>query len=193
MSASLFSEFQYFIKKINLARAGKSPGKNETLEDLEQRFQKQVERGLVIIEPDEQELVMEVLLAHIPEERKLKFIRDVKKTGSCDFEIKKQSQIKVSAKSPNLSEDRDRALDLIIKALKQAGIKVQRQPLGIKMMYAAHELGKFDYHDANDLKLLFVKTIKFSGHVKKADPQELATIFSKLVTQTSLNAHWQMQ
>jgi len=77
----------------------------------------------------------------------------------------------------------ERALTMIHKALGQAGIRAQIQPLAVKMLHAAHELGDLDYTDPADLKLLFVKTLQLSGHAKKTDPVELAQIFNKVVSQ----------
>jgi len=74
---------------------------------------------------------------------------------------------------------------MIHKALGQAGIRAQIQPLAVKMLHAAHELGELDYTDPADLRLLFVNTLKISGHAKKADPAELAAIFNKVVSQYS--------
>ncbi len=180
MKKTIFAEFQYYIKRINNARNSGLLEKGDTLEDLEQRFRLQVENGLVITEPDAQELAMEILLSDATEELKLKYLLELRKTGQTSFILEKQDVSRIKS-TGNKKNDMDNALDLILNALKTAGLRVQRQPLGIKMLQAAHELGDFNYSDSSDLKLLFVNTIKLSGHVKKADPLELAKIFNNLI------------
>ena len=180
MKKSIFAEFQYFIKRINNARKSGFLENGDTLEDLEERFRLQIQNGLVITEPDSQELAIEILLCDDSEELKLKYLLELRKTGQTSFKIKKEN-ISRTKGTGNKQNDMDNALDLILNALKKAGLRVQRQPLGIKMLQAAHDLGDFNYTDSSDLKLLFVNTIKLSGHVKKADPLELAKIFNNLV------------
>ena len=181
MKKSIFAEFQYYIKRINNARLNGVLEKGDTLDDLEERFRLQVQNGLVISDPDSQELAMEILLADISEELKREHLLELRKTGRTSFEIKKENVSKSNG-SGNKQQDMEYALDLIVNALKTAGLRVQKQPLGVKMLQAAHNLGDFSYNDSSDLKLLFVNTIMLSGHVKKADPHELAKIFNKLVS-----------
>ena len=181
MKKTIFEEFQYYIKRINNARLTGILEKGDTLEDLEERFRIQVQNGLVITEPDAQELAMEILLSDISEDRKREHLLELRKTGQTSFEIKKEKVSKLNG-SGNKQQDMEYALDLIVNALKTAGLRVQKQPLGVKMLQAAHNLGDFSYSDTSDLKLLFVNTIMLSGHVKKADPQELAKIFNQLVS-----------
>ncbi len=181
MKKTIFEEFQYYIKRINNARLSGILEKGNTLEDLEERFRIQVQNGLVITEPDAQELAMEILLSDILEDRKREYLLELRKTGQTSFEIKKEKVSKPNG-SGNKQQDMEYALDLIVNALKTAGLRVQKQPLGVKMLQAAHNLGDFSYSDTSDLKLLFVNTIMLSGHVKKADPQELAKIFNQLVS-----------
>jgi len=180
MKESIFAEFQYYIKRINNARKSGVLEKGETLEDLEERFRVQVEKGLVMTDPDSQEISMEILLSDLSEDTKKQHLLELRKTGQTSFEIKKEESSKLKG-SGNKQDDMERALDLIVSALKAAGLRVQKQPLGIKMLQAAHELGDFSYTDPSDLKLLFVNTIRLSGHVKKTDPIKLAKIFNKLV------------
>ena len=181
MKKTIFEEFQYYIKRINNARLSGILEKGETLDNLEERFRIQVQNGLVITEPDAQELAMEILLSDISEERKREYLLELRKTGQTSFEIKKENVTKSNG-SGNKQQDMEYALDLIVNALKTAGLRVQKQPLGVKMLQAAHNLSDFSYSDTSDLKLLFVNTIMLSGHVKKADPQELAKIFNRLVS-----------
>jgi len=51
MRESIFGEFQYFIRRINAFMNGSKLERGETIEDLEQRFRVQIERGLIIDEP----------------------------------------------------------------------------------------------------------------------------------------------
>ncbi len=180
MNESIFAEFQYYIKRINNARKAGVLEKGDTLEDLEERFRMQVENGLVITDPDSQEISMEILLSDLSEDQKKQHLLELRKTGQTSFEIKKEKVSKLKG-SGNKQDDMERALDLIISALKASGLRVQKQPLAVKMLQAAHELGDFSYTDPSDLKLLFVNTIRLSGHVKKADPLKLAEIFNKLI------------
>lgn len=180
MTKSIFAEFQYYIKRINNARKSGILDKGDTLEDLEERFRIQVQNGLVITDPESQEISMEILLSDLLEDKKREHLLELRKTGQTSFEIKKEQVSKFNG-SGNKQNDMEQALDLIVSALKQAGLRVQKQPLGVKMLQAAHDLGNFSYADPSDLKLLFVNTIKLSGHVKKADPLKLAQIFNKLI------------
>jgi len=177
---SIFAEFQYFIKRINNARAGIKLTNGETLEDLEQRFRIQVENGLVIHDPDGQELAMDILLSNISEAEKRKHLTKLRTTGSCDFRAS-TSQAKMLSSTGSKEGDMERAVDLMIKALKKAGVKAQKQKLGIKMFHAAHEMNNVDFCDPDDLKLLFVRTINISGHVKKGNPIELAESFNSIL------------
>ncbi|MBF0266026.1 MAG: hypothetical protein HQL46_12205 [Gammaproteobacteria bacterium] len=180
MNESIFAEFQYYIKRINNARKSGVLEKGETLDNLEERFRLQVEKGLVISEPDSQEVAMEILLSDLTEDKKKAHLLELRKTGKTAFKIKKQTDAKLKT-TGNKEADMERALNLIVSALKESGLRVQKQPLAVKMLMAAHELGNFSYTDPSDLKLLFVNTIKLSGHVKKADPLKLAETFNKLV------------
>jgi len=180
MKKTLFEEFQYYIKRVNNARKLGILENGDTLDDLEERFRLQVQNGLVMTDPDSQELAMEILLSDISEDEKREYLLELRKTGQTSFVIKKVNVSKPN-ESGNKQNDMDHALDLIMNALKTAGLRVQRQPLGVKMLQAAHDLGDYSYTDPGDLKLLFVNTIKLSGHVKKADPFELAKIFNTLV------------
>lgn len=58
------------------------PQKGETLEYLEERFRLQVESGLVITEPDSQELAMEILFSDISEDKKREHLLELRKTGA---------------------------------------------------------------------------------------------------------------
>lgn len=180
MNESKFAEFQYFIKRIKHARNGGSLNNGETLEDLEQRFRKQVENGLVIIDPGPQEIAMDILLSGMSEENMDSQLTQLRRTGKCSFTLKEEFSNKLKSHN-NPEKDMERALNLIIKALNVSGLRVQRQPLAVKMLEAAHNMSGFDFCDPDDLKLLFVKTIKRSGHVKKANPLELARIFNNLI------------
>ncbi len=180
MKESIFAEFQYYIKRINNARKSGILEKGDTLEDLEERFRLQVETGLVMTDPDSQEISMEILLSDLSEDKKKEYLLELRKTGQTSFEIKKEKVTKLQG-SGNKQVDMERALDLIVSALKASGLRIQKQPLGVKMLQAAHELGDFSYTDPDDLKLLFVNTIKLSGHVKKADPLKLAATFNQLL------------
>jgi hypothetical protein len=182
MKESIFGEFQYFIKRINAFRSGGSLAANETIEDLEQRFRVQIERGLVVHEPHSQEVVMEVLLSDLPENAKRKHILEVRRTGDTDFELKNaSSKVMKSNQGLTLEQKKEKALDLMITALKKVGVKTQKQPLAVKMFMAEYELGEVDYDDPKDLKLLFVKTVQISGHAKKAEPEKLAKVFSEML------------
>jgi hypothetical protein len=182
MKESIFGEFQYFIRRINAFRSGGSLGANETIEDLEQRFRVQIERGLVVHEPHSQEVVMEVLLSDLPEDKKKAHILEVRRTGDTNFELKSNSsKVMKSNQGLTLEQKKEKALDLIILALKKVGVKTQKQPLAVKMFMAEYELKDVNYDDPKDLKLLFVKTVQISGHAKKADPEKLAKVFSEML------------
>jgi hypothetical protein len=182
MKESIFGEFQYFIKRINAFRNGGSLAANETIEDLEQRFRVQIERGLIVHEPYSQEVVMEVLLSDLSEDAKKAHILEVRKTGKTSFVMQGQSsKVMTSNQGLTLEQKKEKALDLIISALKQVGVKAQKQPLAVKMFMAEYELKDVDYDDPKDLKLLLVKTVQFSGHAKKAEPEKLAKAFSSLL------------
>ena len=179
MNESIFGEFQYFIKRINGYRdSGKLPS-GESIEDLEQRFRIQVVNGLVITEPGAQEIAMEILLSDLSEQEQRGHLMTLRKTGNTEFKLKK-AKPKVLKKTESVDQKRERALNLFVKTLTKAGLKIQRQSLGVKMLYAEHELKSFDYDDLRDLKLLFVNTIKISGHAKKADPVKLANVFKQV-------------
>jgi len=180
MKESIFAEFQYYIKRINKARKTGVLEKGDTVEDLEERFRMQVENGLVITEPDSQEIAMEILLSDLSEDNKKQSLLELRKTGQTSFQLKKEKTAKIQS-AGNKQIDMERALDLIVSALKTSGLRVQKQPLGVKMLQAAHELGDFSYTDPDDLKLLFVNTIRLSGHVKKTDPLKLAETFNQLL------------
>ena len=182
MKESIFAEFQYFIRRINGFRSGVKLSAGETIEDLEQRFRVQVERGLVIIEPHEQEIVMEILLSNLNESEKRLHIMELRRTGKTSYQFKKANSKENGRESTlTLEQKRERALDLMILALNKVGVKVQKQPLAVKMLLSEYELENFDYDSPDDLKLLFVNTIKISGHVKKVNPAELAVIFNDLL------------
>lgn len=186
MEKSIFSEFQYFIKRINSFRLGSSLSPGETIEDLEQRFRVQIERGLVISEPGAQEVAMEVLLSNISEDEKKHHVLELRRTGKTNFAIKKPESQKIKSKNPlTLEQKRERALDLMVKALDSVGVKVQRQPFGVKMLMAEYELKDVDYDDPKDLRLLLVNTVKISGHAKKTEPVELALVFNKYLSKFS--------
>ena len=72
------------------------------------------------------------------------------------------SDLSQSKGSGNKQDDMERALDLIVNALKASGLRVQKQPLGVKMLQAAHALEDISYNDPSGLKLLFVNTIRLS-------------------------------
>tara|TARA_Y100001934_G_C12330741_1_gene764925 strand:- start:1113 stop:1670 length:558 start_codon:yes stop_codon:yes gene_type:complete len=183
MKESIFGEFQYFIRRINTFRNGGKLAPNESIEDLEQRFRMQIERGLVVHEPHAQEIVMEVLLSDLPEAVKKGHILSVRRTGKTDFELKASHTKKLHAtQGLTLEQKKEKALDLIILALKKVGLKVQKQPLAVKMYMAEYELKDVDYDDPKDLKLLLVKTVQISGHAKKVNPNELAKTFSDMVS-----------
>ena len=188
MKESIFAEFQYFIRRINGFRSGLKLSAGETIEDLEQRFRVQVERGLVIIEPHEQEIVMEILLSSLNESDKRLHIMELRKTGKTSYQFQKTNSKESGRESSlTLEQKRERALDLMISALNTAGVKVQKQPLAVKMLMAEYSLENFDYDSPADLKLLFVNTVKISGHVKKVNPAALAVIFNDLM-RTSLTS-----
>lgn len=183
MKESIFAEFQYFIRRINTYRSGGSLAPGETIEDLEHRFMVQVEKGLVISNPDSQEVAMEVLLSNLSENEKRNHLFELRRTGKTNFKLKKaESKTLKSNQGLSLEQKREKTLDLILSALKKSGIRVQRQPLGVKMLMAEYELKNVNYDDPKDLKLLFVSTIKLSGHAKKANPLELAVIFNNLLS-----------
>lgn len=182
MKESIFAEFQYFIRRINGYRAGASLTAGETIEDLEQRFRIQVENGLVINDPGNQEIAMEILLSDFSEQEKRQHLMELRRTGKTNFTIKKAEAVTLkSSQGLSQEEKRERALDLIAEALKKAGLKVQKQPLGVKMLMAEFELKNVNYDDPKDLRLLLVNTVKISGHAKKVDPIQLANIFNKLL------------
>lgn len=187
MKESIFGEFQYFIKRINSFRSGGVLSSSflsdgERLEDLEQRFRVQIERGLVISEPHSQEVAMEVLLSDLSEETKKRHILELRRTGKTDFKLERlASKVIKSEESLTLEQKKERALDLMIASLKEVGVKVQKQPLAVKMLMAEYELKGVDYDDPKDLKLLIVNTVKISGHAKKADPERLAKVFSDML------------
>lgn len=182
MRESIFAEFQYFIKRINAFRSGVSLKSGETIEDLEQRFRVQIERGLVISEPSAQEVAMEILLSEQPESEKRQHIMTLRRTGKTDFAVKKGQVKSLSSKKVlTLEQKRVRALDLIHGSLEKLGIKAQKQPLGVKMILAEFELNNVNYDDPNDLKLLLVNTVKISGHAKKVDPAALAKVFNSMI------------
>lgn len=183
MKESIFGEFQYFIRRINAFRSGGSLAANETIEDLEQRFRVQIERGLVIHDPCSQEVVMEVLLSDLSEDAKKGHIIEIRKTGKTNFELKiPSSKVTKLNQGLTLEQKKERALDLMILALKKVGIKTQKQPLAVKMFMAEYELKDVDYDDPKDLKLLLVKTVQISGHAKKAEPERLAKVFNDLLS-----------
>lgn len=185
MKESMFAEFQYFIRRINAYRAGGNLNTGETIEDLEQRFRVQVERGLIINEPGNQEVAMEILLSELSENDKRDHLIALRKTGKTNFKYKeKETKTLRSSKELSLEDKKERALDLIIKALKKAGVSAQKQPLAIKMFMAEYELKNIDYDDPKDLRLLLVHTVKISGHAKKVNPIELASIFNKLLAES---------
>jgi hypothetical protein len=182
MKESIFGEFQYFIRRINAYNAGANLTNGETIEDLEQRFRVQVESGLVINEPQNQEIAMAILLSELSEMEKRQYLMELRKTGKTKFEMKKaEAKTLNSLQGLSLDQKRERALDLIAETLKKANVKAQKQPLGVKMLMAEYELNNFNYDDPKDLRLLFVNTIRISGHAKKADPLQLANIFNKIL------------
>ncbi len=182
MKESIFGEFQYFIRRITAYRAGASLAAGETIEDLEQRFRVQVENGLIIREPSNQEIAMEILLSELTENEKRQHLMTLRKTGKTDFTVKKTEIKKLkSSQTLSLAQKRERALDLIAEALKKSGVKLQKQPLGVKMLMAEYELKKLDYDDPEDLKLLLVNTVKISGHAKKVNPLQLANTFNEIL------------
>jgi len=183
MKETIFAEFQYFIRRINAYKKDASLSPGETIEDLEQRFRVQVEKGLVISHPGNQEVAMEILLSNLPEDDKRAHLLSLRKTGKTTFEFKKEPPKKIKASaSLTTNEKRERALDLIVEALDLSGVKAQKQPLGVKMLMAEYELKDVDYDDPKDLRLLLVETIKMSGHAKKTEPITLANNFNKLVS-----------
>lgn len=183
MKESIFGEFQYFIRRINGYRNGASLSSGETIEDLEQRFRVQIERGLIIDEAYSQEVAMEILLSDLSEQEKKQHIIELRKTGSTSFVVKKEeAKTLASQQSLSLEQKREMALDLIAESLRKSGLKVQKQPLGVKMLMAEFELKNVDYLDPKDLKLLLVNTVKISGHAKKVDPMKLANVFSQLLS-----------
>jgi hypothetical protein len=185
MKESIFAEFQYFIRRINGYRAGGNLNTGETIEDLEQRFLTQVERGLVINDPDNQEVAMEILLSELSENDKRDHLMELRKTGRTNFKIKKSETKKLkSSQELNTHQKKERALDFIFEALKKSGINVQKQPLGVKMLMAEYELKNVNYDDPKDLRLLLVNTVTISGHAKKVDPVKLAKIFNEIIAES---------
>lgn len=180
---SIFGEFQYFIRRINNFHSGGGLNPGETIEDLEQRFRVQIERGLVIHDPDSQETAMEILLSDLPESKQRQHLMELRKKGTTTFKAKaKRPRVLVGGQSQTIEQKREKALSLMVRALEAVGLKVKRQPLGIKMLYAEHSLKNVDYNDPNDLKLLFVNTVRISGHAKKANPAQLAVEFNKIAS-----------
>ena len=113
MKESIFAEFQYYIKRINNARKSGVLEKGDTLEDLEERFRVQVENGLVMSDPDSQEISMEILLSDLSEDKKKEYLLELRKTGQTSFELKKEKITKLQS-SGNKQVDMERALDLIV-------------------------------------------------------------------------------
>jgi len=182
MQDSIFGEFQYFIRRINAFRSNGHLAKGESIEDLEQRFRVQLERGLVIHEPYSQEVAMEVLLSDLSESAKKAHILEIRRTGKTNFEIKTTAaKVMAGHQALTLEQKKERAVDLMVKALKEVGVKAQKQPLAVKMFMAAHQLNAVDYDNPKDLRLLMVNTLQMSGHAKKADPELLAKVFNKLL------------
>lgn len=185
MKDSIFSEFQYFIRRVGGYRNGARLQAGETIEDLEQRFRVQIERGLVISEPSAQEMAMEILLSDLSESKQRKHLFELRKFGTTEFEMGASKAKKIQSQPGlTLQKKKERALDWMVKALKSVGVTAQRQPLGVKMLMAEHELNKIDYDDPKDLKLLLVGTVKLSGHAKKANPMDLAESFNKIISRS---------
>lgn len=185
MKESIFGEFQYFIKRINSYRSGVNLAPGETIEDLEQRFRIQVENGLVINNPQNQEIAMEILLSDLSEKVKKEHLMDLRKTGKTNFKFKKpETKMLKSSQELSLNQKRERALDFIVEALKVSGVKVQKQPLGVKMLMAEYNLKNIDYDNPKDLRLLLVDTVKLSGHAKKANPLNLANSFNRILRES---------
>lgn len=183
MKESIFGEFQYFIKRISAFRSGNVLPKGETIEDLEQRFRVQIERGLVIADPHAQEVAMEVLLSDLTEVQQKKHLIELRRTGKTNFSfIKRESKTLLSNRPLTTQQKKERALDIIHESLKAVGVTAQKQPLGVKMLMAEYELKDVDYDDPKDLKLLLVSTLKISGHAKKASPDKLAEAFNKILS-----------
>lgn len=182
MKESIFGEFQYFIKRINAFRNGGKLQQGETIEDLEQRFRVQIERGLVLDEPHEQEIAMEVLLSDLTESQQKKHLMELRRTGETNFLIQKSEPKRLHSTSLlTVQQKKERALDLIHNSLKEVGINAQKQPLGVKMLIAEFELKNVDYDDPKDLKLLLVNTLRISGHAKKTSPEKLAEAFNRIL------------
>ncbi len=180
MKESIFAEFQYFIKRIKNHRNGGKLAAHETIEDLEQRFRLQVENGLVIIDPTSQEIVMEILLSDLDEDKMKEHIFELRRTGKTNFKLtNNDSKYIQSRKELTKEQKKERALDLMLAALKECGVNAQKQPLAVKMLIAEHELKSVDYDNIDDLKLLMVSTVKISGHAKKVEPARLAKIFNQ--------------
>ena len=181
MHESIFGEFQYFIRRINGFRAGSPLAQGETIEDLELRFRVQVENGMVINDPDSQEIAMEILLSDLTELEKRRHLMELRKTGRTSFKAKKVGpKVLKLASNETIHDKREKALDLIVRSLQKVGVKARRQPLGVKMLYAEHELKTVDYDDIRDLKLLLVNTVRISGHAKKVSPEKLANVFNEM-------------
>ena len=182
MKESIFGEFQYFIKRINAFRNSGKLNQGETIEDLEQRFRVQIERGLILDEPHEQEVAMEVLLSELPEPQKKQHLMELRRYGKTNFSIKKGEAKRLhSPNSLTEQQKKERALDLIHKSLKDVGINAQKQPLGVKMLIAEFELKNVNYDDPKDLKLLLVNTLRISGHAKKTSPDKIANAFNNIL------------
>lgn len=182
MKESIFGEFQYFIKRINAFRKGGRLAIGETIEDLEQRFRVQIEKGLVINDPYGQEVAMEVLLSDLSEDVKKEHVLEIRRTGRTSFEIQKPvAKVVHSNKGLTLEQKKEKALDLMIAALKMVGVKANKQPLAVKMFMAEYELGGVNYDDPKDLKLLLFKTVQISGHAKKTEPERLAEVFNEML------------
>lgn len=180
MEDSIFGEFQYFIKRIQAFRNGDMLTRGETIEDLELRFRVQVEKGLVIDEPEAQALAMDILLSDLPETEQRRHLMELRRTGKTDFKPQHTAQkTSVISKNADLQTQREKALTLIHDALSDVGVRAQKQPLGVKMLMAEFELKEMNYADPKDLKLLLVNTVKLSGHSKKADPARLAQAFNQ--------------
>lgn len=179
MKGSIFGEFQYFIKRIHAFRNGGTLARGETIEDLEQRFRVQVEKGLVINEPEAQALAMDILLSDLSETEQRHHLMALRRTGKTDFKPQHAAPTtSVIPQNADLQTQREKALALIHDALSDVGVRAQKQPLGVKMLMAEFELKEMNYADPEDLKLLLVNTIKLSGHGKKADPVRLAQAFN---------------
>ncbi len=173
----MFDEFEYFIKRIQKARNGQNLPDGEYLEDLEIRFRLQVENGLVIHDAENQELAMEALLLDIPDSDKnmlIQAIRHSRLTGELKDKLLRKDKAQMPKATRSNQALLESSLDLFCETLRSCGLRIQRQPLGVKMLHAAHALPELDLNDERDVKLLFVKTCELSGHAKKTDPVMLA-------------------